>query len=156
MEPFHAFTNQPKRSGLVLATVTPVIVVGFLALVAGTSGAFRDPLLISLIGGFAVVALVLVVPVCMHVISVEEVLIDHQALLIRRTFRGRTRERSVRLAPGARAHTGLDQRWHIGTSNYQAINIELLDGKTFYFGEGLGRSEQIQLADQINAYLSTS
>lgn len=156
MEPFHAITNVPGRSGVILAWVTPLTILALMALIASVAHVWGDPGVMAALGGFTWVALAMGMSLCMKVLTHEEIFIDHRELLVRRRLGRRVSERAVHLAPDARAHVGADTRLKTGPGSFTAIRLPMAGGKDYIFGSGLNTSGQEDLASRINAYFRQS
>lgn len=155
VEPFHAITNQPRRSSVVLAVATPLICIALMVLVASAAHIWHDPGALAALGGFTVVLLAVASRLCLNPLTREEIFIDGHAMLVRRRLGRRVRERTVILAADAHARVGTDTRPKFARGSFTAIRVPTASGKDHLFGGGLNTSDQEALALKINAYFRT-
>ncbi|HTQ08799.1 MAG TPA: hypothetical protein VMI31_01890, partial [Fimbriimonadaceae bacterium] len=150
---FHAVTQRPAP---LPALVALVAVVAVLTLCAVIFRIWQDIFLGGVFATFIVIVLATTASMSLRLLQTEEVVLDGRALLIRRTFRGRARERSVRLSADCRALVSTDPRpkWGPG-GHYSIVKLDLADGTKFFLGDGLNQSQQAQLALDINRYLQS-
>lgn len=160
VEPLRLTTYKPSTLDKRLAAFgTPLLVLAVWAMLAVTSLNSHDKVIrigSVLIGiGTAVGAAYMAI----SGITIEEIILDGDALLVMTTRLGKTSERSYRLSPGCRASIEPVATVRMGpqsSGQQTAVILATDEGGSCWLAAGAPRHDKELVADQINKYLAGS